>query len=413
MFCDTRLNQKITCSQSPKFMKSLLTSMSLVMAFQTNVLAEDIIYYINNAVPQSGGKAKLFAVDLALDQGRADLVLLDKLPIEGAHIAVTPDGSKVYLVDTEYDLAYYDVVGEEGYHWVGNITGNGERLAQAAFSPAGTLYIGSSATEEIYTLDLQTAEAISLGKISLPSGITLDLEGGDFAFVSNEVFYLLTNSENMGGLYKVTLGASLQGERIQSSISKPGEKFSGLAVLGGGQGDLIYSRREVNKMFITDRMGTLSSKLKLYHDGNEWETAGGDMTSVFDMTTLSTPVVHDSLKVMLTEFTATAVEGAIELQWTAIPEDTVAFRIWRGIPKGQICSQKGVDYSDISLLKESDDSDQPSLIWTTGDSRVETTYSYLDRHVDPRVTYCYVIEDLGAYSGSTYYLDFIPSATAR
>ena len=470
----TQLNQKITCSQSPKFMKSLLTSMSLLIAFQTNVLAKDIIYY-SDVDTQSGGKVKLFAVDLDLDQDRAELILLDKVPIESAHLAATPDGSKVYLVGT--DLAYYDVVGQE-YHWVGKITGNVELAVQAAFSPAGTLYIGSGVTDEIYTLDRQTARATSLGTISLPDGKTLDIQGADFAFVSNEVFYLLTSSDKMKGLYKVTLGFPLRGERVESFNPSSSERFSGLAALEDGS--LIYSKHDANKMFIVARTGEQLHKPKLYRDGEPFLTAEGDMTSVFNMTTPPppeeppTPVsynccsyikvdgslfcdagsydfeeckglaqqdgaktfkwgqvdetvaqqcgvehdcqdapVHNSLKITLTEFTAAAVAGAIVLQWTAIPEDTVAFRLWRGVPKGETCSQQVADYFDITQVKESDDSDKPLLIWTIGDSRIETTYSYLDQQVVAGVTYCYVIEDLGAYSGSTYYLDFMPLATAK
>jgi hypothetical protein len=464
------------CSKPPKLMKSLLASMSILIAFQTNVLAKDIIYY-SDVDTQSVGKVKLFAVDLNLDQDRAELTLLSKVPIESAHLAVTPDGSKVYLVGT--DLAYYDVVGQE-YHRIGKITGNVELAVQAAFSPAGTLYIGSGVTDKIYTLDLQTAQATSLGTISLPNGKTLDIQGADFAFVSNEVFYLLTSSEKMKGLYKVTLGSPLRGERVESFNPSSSERFSGLAVLEDGS--LIYSKHEANKMFIIARTGEQLHKPKLYRDGELFLTAEGDMASVFNVTTPPPPLpeepppaisynccsyikadgsrfcnaglydfeeckglaqqdgartfkwgqvdetaaqqcwvdhdcqdtpVHNSLKITLTEFTATAVEGAIALQWTAIPEDTVAFRLWRGVPKGETCSQQVADYFDVTLIKESDDSDKPLLIWTIGDSRIETTYSYLDQHVVSGVTYCYVIEDLGAYSGSTYYLDFIPSATAR
>ena len=203
MFYQTQLNQKIICFQPLKFMKLLLASMSLLITFQTNVLAKDIIYY-SDVDTQSGGKIKLFVVDLNLDQDRAELTLLGKVPNGAAHLAVTPGGSRVYLVGT--DLAYYDVV-EQKYHWVGKITDSVVLSTQSAFSPAGTLYISSSVTDEIYTLDLQTAKATSLGVISLPNGKILDIQGADFAFVSNEVFYLLTSSDKMKGLYKITLGS--------------------------------------------------------------------------------------------------------------------------------------------------------------------------------------------------------------
>jgi len=109
---------------------------------------------------------------------------------------------------------------------------------------------------------------------------------------------------------------------------------------------------------------------------------------------------NDPTLVTLTDFTATANESGILLEWqTATELDNAGFHLWRATGEGW----KYGDYSTVIRLTE-------QLITAQGDSSV---YSYIDADVETGVTYYYGLEDIDLYDQSTFHWDLIDSATAK
>ena len=108
----------------------------------------------------------------------------------------------------------------------------------------------------------------------------------------------------------------------------------------------------------------------------------------------------DTTLVTLTDFTATALENEIILEWqTATEIDNTGFHLWRATGEGW----KYGDYSTVIRLTE-------QLIAAQGDFSV---YSYIDADVETGATYYYGLEDIDLYGQSTFHWDLIDSATAR
>ncbi|TGO03394.1 hypothetical protein PN36_07065 [Candidatus Thiomargarita nelsonii] len=116
---------------------------------------------------------------------------------------------------------------------------------------------------------------------------------------------------------------------------------------------------------------------------------------LYDLT-IVTPV---STLVTLTDFTATALESEILLEWlTADESDNAGFRIWRATGEGW----KSGDYSTVIILND-------QLISADGGSGA--SYSYIDDNVESGLTYYYLLEDVDNFGVSTYHFDAIDSAT--
>ncbi|OAD24062.1 Na-Ca exchanger/integrin-beta4 domain protein, partial [Candidatus Thiomargarita nelsonii] len=106
----------------------------------------------------------------------------------------------------------------------------------------------------------------------------------------------------------------------------------------------------------------------------------------------------DTTLVTLNNFTATANESGILLEWqTATEFDNAGFHLWRATGEGW----KYGDYSTVIRLTE-------QLIAAQGDFSV---YSYRDTEVESGITYYYGLEDIDGQS--TFHWDLIDSATAR
>lgn len=123
--------------------------------------------------------------------------------------------------------------------------------------------------------------------------------------------------------------------------------------------------------------------------------------------------VQEYLKVTLTEFTVENFKRSALLKWTTSDEiNSIAFHIWRGIPKGKVCTYSLADYINVKQLKDPVNPNRPLTIWTLGNlgSGIQY-YSYIDKNVESGVTYCYTLEDVDSTYNSIYYLDFITSVT--
>ncbi|MEN8217394.1 MAG: Calx-beta domain-containing protein [Pseudomonadota bacterium] len=106
----------------------------------------------------------------------------------------------------------------------------------------------------------------------------------------------------------------------------------------------------------------------------------------------------DATFVSLADFTATANETGILLEWqTATEFDNAGFHLWRATGEGW----KSGDYSTVIRLTE-------QLIPAQGNSSV---YSYRDTEVESGITYYYGLEDIDLNGQSTFHWDLIDSAT--
>jgi len=108
----------------------------------------------------------------------------------------------------------------------------------------------------------------------------------------------------------------------------------------------------------------------------------------------------DTTLVTLTEFTATALENEIIVEWQTTTElDNAGFHLWRATGEGW----KYGDYSTVIRLTE-------QLMPAQGDFSV---YSYRDADVETGVTYYYGLEDIDLNGQSTFHWSLIDSATAE
>ncbi|MEN8219567.1 MAG: hypothetical protein ABFS56_25095 [Pseudomonadota bacterium] len=108
----------------------------------------------------------------------------------------------------------------------------------------------------------------------------------------------------------------------------------------------------------------------------------------------------DATFVTLADFTATANETGILLEWqTATEFDNAGFHLWRATGEGW----KSGDYSTVIRLTE-------QLIAAQGNS---SAYSYRDTDVESGITYYYGLEDIDLNGQSTFHWDLIDSTMAR
>ncbi|MEN8218677.1 MAG: leucine-rich repeat domain-containing protein [Pseudomonadota bacterium] len=106
----------------------------------------------------------------------------------------------------------------------------------------------------------------------------------------------------------------------------------------------------------------------------------------------------DATFVTLADFTATANETGILLEWqTAIEVDNAGFHLWRATGE----AWKSGDYSTVIRLTE-------QVIAAQGNSSV---YSYRDTDVESGITYYYGLEDIDLYGQSTFHWDLIDVGT--
>ncbi|TGO02323.1 hypothetical protein PN36_26875 [Candidatus Thiomargarita nelsonii] len=133
----------------------------------------------------------------------------------------------------------------------------------------------------------------------------------------------------------------------------------------------------------------------------------GNETFTVSLESLDSAIVtitdNDTTLVTLVDFTATALENSIEIAWITNTEfDSIGFHLWRATGEGW----KNGDYSTVTRLTE-------QLIPAEGNSGAGATYSYIDSDVESGITYYYGLEDIDLTGHSTFYWDYIDSATAK
>jgi len=122
-------------------------------------------------------------------------------------------------------------------------------------------------------------------------------------------------------------------------------------------------------------------------------------------------VVETRLATLATlgDFTATPIQHNILLQWETEAEiNSVGFNIWRAkVPADGQCKHKRVEeYQEVTKLTD-------RLVSAKGLLFQGSSYTYEDDRVVPKTSYCYGLEEIAKDGMSTFYWDWIATATAR
>lgn len=231
--------------------------------------------YLSDSATGSIGTI-LFKVTLDDSTGHADLTELDTWPADHFDqvdaLAATPDGRYVYAIDKNSGhLGQYDVVGDS-FQDEGALTGSGGEtfpggVVMAAYSPTGTLYIASSATNKIYSVD--TAAKTFSEVVTIQQS----LKGTDIAFTADGTCYLISTTDGQA-LYTVDLSNG----SVTKKGSGTGHYFTGLGVRDAGTGDIVGSSTTNDTLYLISRDGVLGTGYPLYLDGSRYDYTFGDMT---------------------------------------------------------------------------------------------------------------------------------------
>lgn len=258
---------------------------------------EKEILYLSNTVVKHDGISNLYRLEIDEVNSQANLIPLPNGTVNYDHvdtIAVTPDGSRLYMIDedTRNDpdslpiLSYYDFQ-TASVQEIGVVLVDGEKVLaidQAAFSPEGRLYIASSTLNKLYTVNLENAEATEVGTlVNEATDTELNVNGADVAFSAYGELYLWINNAEEGapaGLYLL----ELPGEDGQVKASHLGSGdhdhfLQGVAMRWNGKGDLVGMTRE-NELHIIDPTDATDvvPPLLFYLDGELFQTTWGDLS---------------------------------------------------------------------------------------------------------------------------------------
>jgi hypothetical protein len=199
---------------------------------------------------------------------------------------------------------------------------------------------------------------------------TLISDGGSFALSSSgdQLYMYLGSSATAPTTFlfaTTTFGVWDTNELINTNLTS-------------GTDALIFSSSTDNTRYKGTRTGTIADlKTAIADEATNWETSGTAYvfsTTVFTISETPAPIT-------LASFTATAVNGAVELAWeTATETNNARFVIYR---------------NDIATAS----------IDGTGTTSEPHNYSYVDNSVVPGITYTYVLADVDYANIETKYED--------
>jgi len=113
--------------------------------------------------------------------------------------------------------------------------------------------------------------------------------------------------------------------------------------------------------------------------------------------------------ITLSDFAATPAKEGILLNWETMSEDnTAGFNLWRAkAPADGKCTSRQVqDYTEVTKLNA-----QPMA--ATGGFMQGASYSYKDRQVTSKTSYCYGLEEISWEGMSIFYWSWLTPAMAR
>jgi uncharacterized repeat protein (TIGR01451 family) len=229
----------------------------------------DTVYYMNHPSSQ------LYSV--SFDGTYANMTLLSEPDYNQSHIGVNPATPEtVYIVEEkggrlgQYSAGVFVTLGTIMEPATGKKL---PYITQVAFDPEGNLYVGSPSTDQIYSVDIGSLTATSLGQITrLDNNKRLDIGGADFVFAPDGTMYLLTRSGG-GEFFRVDRD-TMTAERI----GKPG-RSTGLALTGNGFGEFVYSSRESDAFIFFNSAGVVTGSAPMRVDGQPYDALWGDMSS--------------------------------------------------------------------------------------------------------------------------------------
>lgn len=153
------------------------------------------VYYIH--IPGEGGDVVLYEVEIA--DGAATLTALETLPTS-AHLGISSEGD-LYIVSSGGKLAIYDPSTGTNTAPV-QITLDGEPLTGIPHvvvdQSDDVLYVASSNTNSVYSVDVSTAEA------TLVAALDVNVRGGDLVVTQDGTLWLVNRPDNT--FYNITDG---------------------------------------------------------------------------------------------------------------------------------------------------------------------------------------------------------------
>lgn len=239
--------------------------------------------YLTDSGGDNGGNflTKLYTVELDAGTGQAnlnlELELTDSDFGQVDAIAASLDGLKVYMVDkNSRHLGIVDFTsGSPVFSDEGEISGLPGGTVLATFGPDGVLYVASQDTNAMYSIDISGPTATKIVDIS-----GANVQGADIAFDADETLFLY--SSGSAALYTVDYDSSSGTFGQATKVGDTGDFFTGLAVRDAGNGDLVGSNTTRDEIVVIDKAtGAQGTKFPMYLNDVRYAYGYGDMTVGF------------------------------------------------------------------------------------------------------------------------------------
>jgi len=249
----------MTCATAALLIAALGTSHSAPLLDGLYPQMGETIYLTDSCLC---GTTRIFRV--LIDEVDSEAVLVEvgnTLDFQQVDCAgATTDGKRLFLVSKfgggvgDGRLGYFDLETGTFHNPDGSDPGSGTVVYVREGSIGGpkvphlvlgaffnnTFFVGSQVTNQLYTLDITTGVATSLGKIKVADSDPaeyINLLGADLAFSADGRMVLSTNQSAgsaLKGLYEVFLGPPVEGEYLGSWEDAPNAKFTGIAFRSNG-----------------------------------------------------------------------------------------------------------------------------------------------------------------------------------
>jgi hypothetical protein len=242
------------------------------------------------------------------------------------------------------------------------------------------------------------------GKVRHFSAWNFDWEKQKPACVKIELTKSLFETYDIGGSPQtvqikavVTSPSGVVNTRLLTENNNPGS-FPWLAAIYN-----IPSNSTVELLVKNPSSGTFVS-LGTVNSGTPWGGTGIP-PHPYDVCNGNITLNPPSLSVTLDKFTANAANGKIIINWTTGTEtNNAGFILWRATPIDGQCTTNPYNYKNVKQV-------QPLVYSKAKDGVLGASYSEEDNNVEPKVTYCYGLEDIDYDGKRTFHIDQIISAT--